>query len=169
MTKDDLGELIESKAHWTKNFMAWSAVSRYGKLLMLGNMFIDHELEALDGSIHKLSEYCGKGNYVLLNFWASWCGPCRGEMPFLKTCYEKYHDKGFEIIGISLDNRVADWKKAIEELDIRWVHLRDVGGFVSNLYTVSGVPAVFLLDPEGKIVNISDMDFTNILKEKYGF
>ena len=120
-----------------------------------GAAFTDFALPDMQGVEHKLSDYAGRGNYVLVDFWASWCGPCRAEMPLVKSLYEKYHPKGFEIVGISLDNNKDDWMKAVEQLGIVWPQLSDLKAWKSEaarLYDVRAIPATLLIGPDGKIV-----------------
>lgn len=121
----------------------------------VGAMFTDFALNDLEGKSHKLSDYVGKGRYVLLDFWASWCGPCRKEMPHVKKAYEEFHDKGFDIVGVSLDAKKADWERAIQQLSLPWTHLSDLKGWqceAAALYGVRGIPATILFGPDGKVV-----------------
>ncbi len=123
----------------------------------IGKMFTDMAMADADGTEHKLSEWCGKGRYVLIDFWASWCGPCRAEMPNVVACYEKYHDRGLDIIGISFDQNKDAWLKAISSLNMPWIHLSDLKGWQSlgsQTYAIRSIPANILLDGEGKIVDI---------------
>lgn len=125
------------------------------KAAFIGQKFTDLEENDVNGQPHKLSEYLGKGNYVLLDFWASWCGPCRGEMPNVKAAYEKYKGKGFNIVALSFDNKLDSWKKAIEDMQMPWIHLSDLKGWntiASEVYSVKSIPACFLVDPNGTIV-----------------
>lgn len=96
-----------------------------------------------------------RGKYVLLDFWASWCKPCRMENPNLVENYKKYHEKGFEIYQVSLDKDKASWTAAIKQDGLNWTHVSDLAYWQcksAQLYKVQGIPANFLLDPEGKII-----------------
>jgi len=123
------------------------------KKTAIGNVAPDFTLQAPDGQNISLSDYRGK--IVLLDFWASWCGPCLREVPNVKKVYDKFHDKGFEILSVSLDDKKDNWVNAIEKNDLNWGHVSSLKGWdcpVAKLYNVSGVPAMLLIDKEGKIV-----------------
>ena len=103
----------------------------------------------------KLSDYVGKGKVVLIDFWASWCGPCRREMPNLVEAYKQYKDKNFEIVGVSLDRDLEAWKKGIADLNITWPQMSDLKYWDcegAKLYAVSSIPHTLLVDAEGTIV-----------------
>lgn len=120
-----------------------------------GSPYMDFELQDADGKMHKLSEYIGAGKYVLLDFWASWCGPCRAEMPNVKAAYDKYHPKGFEIVSVSLDNKRDAWLNAIEQLGMNWHHLSDLQGWkcsAGQVYGINSIPCTVLIGPDGVIV-----------------
>ena len=113
----------------------------------------DFELPQPDGSTLKLSDL--RGQYVLIDFWASWCGPCRRENPNVVRVYKKYHEKGFEILGVSLDKNRNAWLAAIEQDELEWKHVSDLKYWNSAVvpeYQVEGIPLTYLIDPEGKIV-----------------
>lgn len=144
------------------------------KISLVGQPFVDLTMPGLDGQQHKLSEYCGKGNWVLVDFWASWCGPCRAEMPNVKENYEKYHAKGFNVVGVSFDSKADAWKSAVEKLGINWVHMSDLQGWrcaAAAPYGISSIPASVLVDPSGKIVgyDLRGEKLGEKLKEIYGF
>ena len=97
-----------------------------------------------------------KGKVVLIDFWASWCRPCRQTVPGLKKLYTEFHEKGFEIYGVSLDENEDAWKKAIGEDQSGWIHVNDKNGTIANQWVVSIIPTSFLLDKTGKIVAVDE-------------
>ena len=121
----------------------------------VGEIPADIELQSPDGKTLKLSQLRGK--VVLIDFWASWCQPCRMESPNVVAAYKKYNAKGFEVFSISLDKSTDDWKKAIADDGLLWkwhvLDTQDPNTSVSMKYGASSIPRAFLLDREGKIIN----------------
>lgn len=114
-----------------------------------------------------------RGQYVMIDFWASWCGPCRKENPNNVALYNKYHSKGFEIYGVSLDDNKERWLQAIASDHLAWKHVCDFAKWESlaaQSYSVTAIPQTFLLDKEGKIIAIGlrGEELTNKLKELFG-
>ncbi|HTI91192.1 MAG TPA: TlpA disulfide reductase family protein [Puia sp.] len=125
-----------------------------------------------DTAGHPVTLSSFRGRYVLLDFWASWCGPCRQENPAVVKAYHKYHDKGFEILGVSLDQSESSWKKAIRDDKLSWTHVSDLkywNNALVKMYGVQGVPQNFLIDPQGTIIarGLRGEDLQNKLAEIY--
>ena len=125
------------------------------KKAVIGQKFLELEQADPDGKMHKLSEYAGQGKWVLVDFWASWCGPCKAEMPNVVDAYKKYHDKGFEVVGISFDKEKEPWVKAIKDWGMPWIHLSDLKYWdneAHDVYSIDAIPDNLLIDPDGIVV-----------------
>ncbi|MFN5427984.1 MAG: peroxiredoxin family protein, partial [Bacteroidota bacterium] len=96
-----------------------------------------------------------RGKYVLVDFWASWCGPCRQENPTVVAAFNRFKDKNFTVLGVSLDDNKAKWLKAIQDDKLAWTHVSDLKqweSIVVSLYQFQGIPYNVLIDPDGKII-----------------
>jgi peroxiredoxin len=138
------------------------------KPVSVGQKAPDFELPTPDGKLVKLSDQ--KGKYLLLDFWASWCAPCRAENPNIVKRYNEFKDKGFNILSVSLDDDKQAWTQAIKADNLAWTHVSELkkwDGQITNTYKVDGIPASFLLDPDGKIIakNLTGDDLNDFLSK----
>ena len=176
-----LDSLINLKPVWASHPIVQQQVQQWArqkaqdekKNAFIGQQFTDLEEADPDGNMHKLSEYVGKGKWVLVDFWASWCGPCLREMPNVVAAYEKYHAKGFDVVGLSFDNKKEPWVQAIADQKMPWTHLSDLQGWrtvASGVYGVNSIPDNLLIDPQGKIVarGLRAQGLQDKLKEIFG-
>ena len=121
----------------------------------VGQKFTDFTLPDTEGNPMTLSNIIAKNKYTLIDFWASWCGPCRREMPNVVAAYKEYNKKGFGIVGVSLDSDAEAWKKAIKDMGMTWDHMSDVKGWQCEgaaLYGVNSIPATVLVAQDGTII-----------------
>ncbi|WP_300704564.1 TlpA disulfide reductase family protein [Bacteroides sp.] len=117
-----------------------------------GKLFVDMPGESVDGKEIHLSDFVGKGNYVLADMWASWCGPCRDEIPNLAEIYNEYKDKGLIVLGIATWDKPERILKAIKELNITWPQLLDTQEQAMKQYGINGIPHIILFSPDGTIL-----------------
>jgi thiol-disulfide isomerase/thioredoxin len=149
--------------------------SYYGKLVkdelyppsFIGKPVPEFTVNSKDGE-KTLAQLRNSKKYILVDFWASWCGPCRKEIPNLKKIYSQYASKGFEIVSISTDKKVDDWQKALAEEKLPWPNFRDEAG-IADQYGVKFIPAMFLLDANGVLIaeNIRGEELANKLNELF--
>lgn len=125
----------------------------------VGDMLPDFEVLNTELQKMKLSEILKKGHYTLIDLWASWCGPCRAEIPNLKESYKRYHEDGFEIISVSIDDDMDVWKRAVSEEKMAWTQVcgangKKFGKECMKLFGFESIPSCVLVNPEGRIVNL---------------
>ena len=117
-----------------------------------GKHFAELTMKNLEGKTVRLSDYVGKGKYVLVDFWASWCGPCRAEIPNLIKVYNKYKGDKFEVLGVATWDKPEDTKEAIAELGIPYPQMLNAQKAGSDAYGITGIPQIILFGPDGKIL-----------------
>ena len=169
--KEKTTELYEQFSKENKESEFGQEIARYielNKQPKIGEQFVDFESENQIGQLKKLSDL--KGKAVLLEFWASWCGPCRQENPNLVKTYKEYNPKGFEIFAVSLDQNKEDWLKAIQKDSLDWEHVSDLKGSrneASLIYGVNGIPDNYLIAENGNIIgrNLRGEQLNEKLKE----
>ncbi|MBI1226448.1 MAG: redoxin domain-containing protein [Bacteroidetes bacterium] len=153
------------------------AAAQVAQLMRMSASFIpggeapDFTMNDRDGNPVKLSDFRGK--VMLVDFWASWCGPCRRENPHVVELYHHYHDKGFDVLGVSLDKTKEPWLAAIEKDGLVWNHVSDLKGWsndAAKLYGVTSIPHTVLVDKDGKILarNLRGDQLTAKLQEIFG-
>lgn len=119
----------------------------------VGKHYLDVEGVDIDGNPVKLSDFAGKGKWVVVDFWASWCGPCRAAMPHLKDIYKAYKKKGLNVVGINVSERNSeDFKKAVKDLDLPWPMIHTLERKATDTYGIVGIPTIILINPDGQIV-----------------
>jgi peroxiredoxin len=160
-------QLLDPKFRNTEYVKVLNELAGNLEKVNIGNKAPDFKAQTVDGKIVKNSEYLGKG-YVLIDFWASWCIPCRKESPELVKLYDKYKNKGLEIIGVSLDNKTKPWIDAFTKDGLKWTQLIDLGAWAGEgvkSYGVRLIPYKFLINKEGVIVakNLRDQDLDKII------
>ena len=172
-TKEEQEQLLKLFGQQKQQFYAYKGIMAQRAIDQrtgIGAQFTDFSMPDPKGKMISVSDYVKKNKYTLIDFWASWCGPCRAEMPTVVKAYDLYHAKGFEVVGVSLDNNKEAWIKAIDQLKMPWPHMSDIkvwGCAGAALYNVKGIPANVLIDQQGKIVakNLRGQDLLDKMAE----
>lgn len=141
------GDKVKTNPDLTKQKDGWAKKLNTDE----GEMFTDFSVE-YEGKTQKLSDYVGKGKYVLVDFWASWCGPCRHEIPFIKAVKERHSADSLVILGVATWDKPEDTQTAINNLGISWPQIMNAQKIGSDAYGISGIPEIILFSPEGKIL-----------------
>lgn len=158
LDEDQRREIINKVGNTVKSFPGIDKIADHLNTLekvAIGKKFTDFEMNDPAGKTHKLSEYVGNGKVVLIDFWASWCPPCRRDMPHLVEIYKQYKGKNFEIVGVSLDRTNDAWVKGINDLNITWPQISDLKYWQSEgaaLYGVNSIPHTVLVGADGVIL-----------------
>lgn len=138
-----------------------SAAGRYtGEVLarrqiVVGNKYPDLELRDREGRPRRISDLVRPGHYTLIELWASWCNPCRADIPFVKKSYEKYRRKGFDVVYVSIDRKTEEWQQALDEERMPWPQLVDTARLSFEAYETTAVPTSILVDGEGRIYRLN--------------
>ncbi len=172
-TKEEQEQLLKLFGQQKQQFYVYKGIMAQRAIDQrtgVGAQFTDFSMPDPKGKMISVSDYVKKNKYTLIDFWASWCGPCRAEMPTVVKAYDLYHAKGFEVVGVSLDNNKEAWIKAIDQLKMPWPHISDIKGWGcagAALYNVKGIPANVLIDQQGKIVakNLRGQDLLDKMAE----
>lgn len=157
LSKEEFDAALESAGPVVKESpMVLSVVEERASIekTAVGSMFTDFSgINPNDtAQTVSFSQFVGKGNYVIADFWASWCGPCKAEMPTLAKIYKEYHPKGLEIVGVVVSDKLDAHHKSVEELKVVWPQIFDAENNGGKAYAVTGIPHIIIFDGEGKIV-----------------
>ncbi len=155
---DKLLQAIDPSLHNAPAYKGLQKSMEESYPVAIGEKFKDIEVVNEEGKTVHLADYVKPGQYNMVEFWASWCGPCRGEIPHLRHVYEAYGkgENAFNMISVSIDDKESDWKKALKEENMKWIQLCDLKGWkgeVINKYKIQGVPFCLILDKEGRIID----------------
>ena len=157
---DELEKAVESLGDSIKEDPAVRQVSdglQAKKATKAGQPFVDFTIvqdpENPETSTVKFSDYVGKGKYMLVDFWASWCGPCKAEIPNIKAVYEKYAGEDFDVLSVAVWDKPKDTAKAAAELGITWNQIINAQQVPTDLYGIDGIPHIMLVGPDGIILN----------------
>lgn len=165
MSPDEQLDLMNGFGPWlsaTKRVSTTKATLEAQKATAVGQPYVDVKGTDADGNPVSLSDYVGKGNYVLVDMWASWCGPCKREIPNLANVYNLYKDKGLTVLGIYVWDKVENLAPAIEKEGITWPQIIDSNETATKLYGVQGIPCIMLIGPDGTILDRTNLRGANM-------
>lgn len=152
---EEMDTIFAASGPWLKSLSVYHRIEKQFqgmKATAVGQKFTDFSGKTIDGTASSLSDFVGKGQYTLVDFWASWCGPCRSESPHIAELYNTYKDKGLTVLGVAVWDKPENTKKAIKELNIDWPQIIDTGITPMDLYGVKGIPFILLFGPDGTII-----------------
>lgn len=169
--KTELDSMLVNASEWTKNSNAvQKKLDVFEKLenTAVGKKFTDFTVTMSDDKVFNLSDVVGKGNYVLVDFWASWCGPCMREMETLKEINKEYARKGLQVVGIAVWDKPEDTKRAVEAKELPWMIVDNAQRIPTDIYGIMGIPHIILFAPDGTIVSrgLQGNDLKEVVKKE---
>ncbi|NLA15158.1 MAG: AhpC/TSA family protein [Bacteroidales bacterium] len=145
---DKAGKVVTSRGPIQKIIKQRTALKETAE----GMPFVDFTIEDSDGETVSFSDYIGQGKYVLVDFWAGWCGPCKREIPHIREVYDQYNGEDFTVLGVAVWEEPEATKKAMEELGVIWPSIINAQSIPTDIYGISGIPHIILFGPDGTIV-----------------
>lgn len=157
LSQEEINNIFNSLSNQLQNSEMGQSLKEIidNRKVFIGAPFIDYALVTPDSQTKNIADFVKPGNTTLIEFWASWCAPCRQEIPYMKKTYEKYHPKGLNILSISIDADKESWLKALEEEKLPWGQLLDQKSDAFREYNLLGVPSSILVDHEGNIIHVN--------------